>query len=428
MSTRAWKPTLRRLLACWIGVCLIVLAGGRLRGQEPGSKVAAETDRSPVDLVLTPDEAWLITVNQTADSVSLVHVPTGRVAAEVPCGKRPAGLAITRDGRRLVVTSAFSGDLTVLKLAGETLKPLGTVHLGFEPRGVAISPDGKLAYVALASGGAVAVVDLDKPAELAQIDVGRWPRYLALSPDGTRLAVGCSGDGGVSVVDTAARKLLFQERFVGLNMGHMHASSDGRYAYFPWMAYGDNPITQDNIRRGWITASRIGRVRLDEKKRREAIALDVRGQAVADPLGIALSPDEKWLALTAGGSHELLVYRTEGLPFIDYGGPGDHIDPELSEDSKRFFRIPLDGRPMGVRMARDGRHVFVANYLLNAVQVVDLARAASGADDSAGRPERAFAGPAGRGDLLRRPPQPRPMVQLPHLPLRGRDQQRRDGH
>ena len=88
-------------------------------------------------------------------------------------------------------------------------------------------------------------------------------------------------------------------------------------------------------------------------------------------MGLALSPDEAWLVSAASGTHELLVYRMEGLPFQDYGGPGDHIDTGLLNDSERFYRIPLGGRPMAVRFARDGRRVFVANYMLNAVQVVD---------------------------------------------------------
>jgi cytochrome c553 len=153
----------------------------------------------------------------------------------------------------------------------------------------------------------------------------------------------------------------------------MHASADGKYAYFPWMVYRHNPITPANIRRGWVLASRIARVRLDRKARREAIALDTEGRAVADPHGLALSPDGQWLACAASGTQELLLFRLPGLPFQDYGGPGDHIDPGLRKDPERFARIPLGGRPMGVRFSRDGKQVFVANYLKNAVQVVDVA-------------------------------------------------------
>jgi cytochrome c peroxidase len=65
------------------------------------------------------------------------------------------------------------------------------------------------------------------------------------------------------------------------------------------------------------------------------------------------------------------VYNLPGLPFQDYGGPGDHIDAKLLKDPERFFRVPLGGRPMAARFSRDGKSVYVANYMLNAVQVVE---------------------------------------------------------
>ena len=111
----------------------------------------------------------------------------------------------------------------------------------------------------------------------ARIAVGRWPRYLALTPDGTRLAVGASGDGGISVVDTATARNCYDSKFVGLNIGHMQTSADGKFAYFPWMVYADRPITSGNIREGWVLGNRVARVRLDGPARREALALDPRG-------------------------------------------------------------------------------------------------------------------------------------------------------
>jgi YVTN family beta-propeller protein len=341
-------------------------------GVEESPPTRGEPDRSPVDLVLTADEQWLLTANQTSDSVSLVRTDTGEVVAEAPCGRRPSALALCPDGRRVLVTGTYSGDLTVLEIDGLMLKAVGSVDLGFEPRGVAVSPDGRLAYVALTTASALAIVDLERLAEVSRIEVGRWPRYLALSPDGSRLAVGTSGDRGVSVVDTGSRRMIYQEKFSGIDIGQMQVSADGQYVYVPWMVYRHNPITPGNIRLGWVLASRIARVRLDGPARREAIALDPRGQAVSDPHGLALSPDEHWLVSAASGTQELLVYRLPDLPFQDYGGPGDHIDPGLLNDADRFYRVPLGGRPMAVRFAKDGKRVFVANYLSNAVQVVDL--------------------------------------------------------
>jgi cytochrome c peroxidase len=66
------------------------------------------------------------------------------------------------------------------------------------------------------------------------------------------------------------------------------------------------------------------------------------------------------------------VYRLKDLPLIGYGGPGDHIDPQLAKDRNRFLRIPLGGRPMALCLSKDSRHEYVSNYLSNSVQVVDL--------------------------------------------------------
>lgn len=338
------------------------------------TSVRAEKDRSPVDLVLTTDERWLLTANQGTGTVSVVETATGKIVAEVPSGERPSALAMSPDNRLLLVSNTWSGDVAAFRFDPD--RGLLTFHrkvrLGFEPRGLAISPDGREAYVALTTAGTVAVLSLPDLTVQARIEAGRWPRYLALSPDGRRLAVGCNGEGGVAVLDVVHRKKLFLEDFFGLNLGQMQVSRDGQYVYFPWMVYRQNPITPRNIQIGWVLASRIARVRMDEKARREAIALDPQGKAVSDPHGLALSPDEKWLVCAASGTHELLVFRVEGLPFVDYGGPGDHIDVLLLQDQERFFRIPLGGRPMFVRFSRDGRQVYVANYFENAIQIVDL--------------------------------------------------------
>ena len=331
------------------------------------------SEPSPVDLFLTADESRLVTANQVANSISLVDLATNTVIAEVPCGNRPTSVAITPDERRVLATATFSGELHVYALSQDDLQHVGTLQLGYEPRGIAISPDGKRAYIALTTADAVAVVDIDRLKVVARIAVGRWPRYLALSPDGKRLAVGCNGDRGVAVVDTETRQQLYLEKFSGLNLGQMQVSADGTQVYFPWIVYRRNPITHENIRRGWVLASRIARVRLDEHARREAIALDPRGEAVGDPHGLALSPNEQTLVCTASGTHELLVLKLPGLPFQDYGGPGDHIDADLLDDRERFDRIPLGGRPMAVRYSQRGERVYVANYLLGAVQVVDVA-------------------------------------------------------
>jgi YVTN family beta-propeller protein len=333
---------------------------------------ATEVDRSPVDLVLGPSDAWLVTVNQTADTASLVRTSDGKVLDEIAVGDHPIGIALAPDGKTLLVSCHHSGEVALLETDGERLTKTGAIDVGFQPHGIAIAPDGKTAYAATTANAQVAVLDLDQRKVTTRIDVGRWPRHVALSPDGSRLAVGTSGDRGLTVVDTKERKAAYQEQFVGLNIGHLATTKDGQLVYFPWMVYRNNPISQGNIKLGWVMASRIARLRLGGPARREAMSLDPQGKAIADVHGLALTGDETKLVVSASGTHELLVYRTDGLPLKDYGGT-DHIEPELLKDSERFHRIELGGRPMGLRIGQDDNTVYVANYLDNNVQVVDLA-------------------------------------------------------
>jgi DNA-binding beta-propeller fold protein YncE/mono/diheme cytochrome c family protein len=367
LSFLHFSASLRLCVSALKRAILALLVTAALLASSP----ADEPHRSPVDLVLGPNDAWLATVNQTSDTVSLVRTSDGSILDEVQVGDHPIGIALLPDGQTLLVSGHYSGDVTLLTVTNDKLKPAGKIDVGFQPHGIAVTFDGTTAYIACTANAQVAVVDLRSKQVTARIDVGRWPRHLALSPDGSRLAVGTSGDRGVTIVDPRERKALYQEQFVGLNIGHMQVSRDGQYVWFPWMVYRNNPITAANIRLGWVLASRIARVRLDGPARREAMSLDPQGQAIADVEGLALTSDESRLVVSAAGTHELLVYRTEGLPLKDYGG-SDHIDPELLQDSNRFHRIELGGRPMGLRIGRDDNTVYVANDLDNSIQVVDL--------------------------------------------------------
>jgi YVTN family beta-propeller protein len=364
-----------------------------------GSLGAAEADvhRSPVDVALV-GQSRLLTANQTSGSVSLVGIAGGRVLDEVACGSRPTAVAASTDGRRALAIASYAGDLVLLAIDGDRLRVEGRVHLGSEPFGLAWDQKAGLAYISLAADSAVAVVDLKTRQVAARIPVGPWPRFLALSLDGSRLAVGANGDQQLWVIDTARREALFHASTGGINLGQMQISADGQYAYLPWMVYRQTPITPSNIRKGWVLGSRIGRLRLDRAERREAITLDPPGMAVSDPHGLAISPDGQWLACAAGGTHELLVFRASALKFQAYGGPGDHIDRRLLADPELFARIPLGGRPLGVRMDAAGKTVYVANYLSDAVQVVDLVERRVSATIDLGGPKEASL--ARRGEAI----------------------------
>lgn len=337
--------------------------------------------RGPVDLVVADDESWIVTLNELSNTLSLVDLRSQQVVTEVACPGRPTACAKLADNE-LLVTCYDAGVVRRLRVVCNEGRPaemqsVADIHTGFQPLGVAIHVDSNLnkarAYVSLMASGEVAEIDLTDNAVVRRWRVGEWPRYLAVTPDGTMLAVGLSGESSVAIFDLPSGKLAYDEPLSsGINMGHMRCSNDGQYVYLPWMVYRSNPIDRGNIRRGWVLASRIARVRLDGPSIREAISLDPPGMAVADPHGLAMTPDQSMMAVTSAGTHELLVYHISKMPFIGAGGPGDLIDAQLLRDRDAFYRIELGGRPLAIEPSRDNRTVWIVNHTLDALQQVDL--------------------------------------------------------
>ena len=341
--------------------------------------------RLPVDVATHPNDRWLVTANQGSGSVSLISTASMKVVDEIQCGDHCVDIAFSPNGERIVVSCAWSGELVELRIDEQgsraRLVRVRSTRIGFHPWGVAIGPDNKNVYVALRASGEVVRVDLDKQTIEERVHVGKWPTFLALSAKQGRLAVGCSGDSHIAVVDTSsdALEVAYEVSLAnGVNLGRMVISPDDQYAYFTWMVYRTNPISTRNIRLGWVLATRIGRVRLDRKAYREAMSLDVPGKAIGDPYGIVITDNgsgnhqSTTILATAGGTHELLVYRGDDLPFIGTGGPGDLIDRRLQNDPERFSRYPLGGRPLGITLSADKQLAYIANHLQDQIQCFDI--------------------------------------------------------
>ncbi len=155
--------------------------GGGGNNNQGGNAVLLKESRS-TPIALTSDGAFVWSVNPDADTVSVIEVAgdKNQKLDEIPVGDEPRCVAITPDDKKVYVTNAVSGTVSIIDAATRKLK--GTIAVGAEPFGCALTLDGGKLYVANLYSDSVSVINTATDAVVKTIDnVGRQPRGIAVA-------------------------------------------------------------------------------------------------------------------------------------------------------------------------------------------------------------------------------------------------------
>ena len=139
-------------------------------------------------------------------TVAVVDGLTARNLTPITTDSLPSGLAVTPDGRDLLVANKGADTLTEVDVRSG--KGVRTIGVGLEPDAVAVSPDGSVALVAEFGDGTVTPIALPDLTVGPPITVGRQPVALVFAADGSRAAVANFGSGSVSLLDTGNRTVI----------------------------------------------------------------------------------------------------------------------------------------------------------------------------------------------------------------------------
>src|SRR3954470_702021 len=131
----------------------------------------------------------------------------------------PEGLAVTPDGKRLVVALGQADQVAIVDLTAPA-HPTTLADVGRYPYGVAIDPRRPRAYVTNERDGTVTAVEIPSGKALATIEVGgergaayAHPEGIAADPVHDRVYAAVTDRDLVAVIDTKALQL---ERYVGV--------------------------------------------------------------------------------------------------------------------------------------------------------------------------------------------------------------------
>jgi YVTN family beta-propeller protein len=211
---------------------------------------------APYAVALLPDGKTAYVSNSETNEILVVDVAGGSIKKKIPVGAEPLVVAVSPDGKVVYATTRAANELA--EIDTKTMTLLGRVDAGMRPQAIAFAPrgdlifvpsesvpsitivdakrhaskeffvieglpktvppaalqsavlsrDGKRLYVTTGSGRSVVIVDAEKKASIASIDVaGALPRSIAVSADGKKLYTANGASNDIAIIDVASKKV-----------------------------------------------------------------------------------------------------------------------------------------------------------------------------------------------------------------------------
>ncbi len=266
----------------------------------------------PHGINFSADGSRIYVSNESRNVLDIIERDSGRIIGEVPLSGHPNNIAITKDGRRvLVAINDGGGALDVIDTAAQRLAK--SIPVDGRLHNVYVTPDGKYAVAGSIPAQILTVIDLEteQPAWEVRFEAGVRPMAIEANPDGStkRIFVELSYLHGFAVVDFAARK-------------------------------------------------EVARIRLPDQP-----AFGSGGASETTPChGIAVAPDSKTLWVNSILANAVFAYS---LPDLQ---PLGHVSLPVLE---RSGQPPVGARPNWISFTPDSKRFYVSNSALDSVSVID---------------------------------------------------------
>ncbi|MFP4379677.1 MAG: beta-propeller fold lactonase family protein [Candidatus Sumerlaeia bacterium] len=290
-----------------------------------GVAFAADSDYlSPSAMVADSSGQVIYIAENTANQIAVLDVASKKTTKEIALKAAPNGLALSADGKTLYATCGGSDDGMVAMIDTASGNVTGTVETGHTPMAPVLSPDGKTLYVCYRFDNVVAMIDLGSKKETGQVEMDREPVAAAITPDGKFLAVAnhlpsdpanaSYVSSTVQIIDTAAGKSVAHAKLPDGSTGlrGITMSPDGKYAVVTHIL-GRYQLPTTQLERGWMNTNAFTIIDMSSKEPYNTVLLDNVDRGAANPWGVTMSDDGKFLCVTHAGSHEVSVIDWDAL-------------------------------------------------------------------------------------------------------------------
>ena len=273
----------------------------------------------------------------------------------------PAGARAAND-YQIFVSNEKSGDITVIN--GADFKVTATIPVGKRPRGIHASPDGKTVYVAVSG------TPIEPPPKLDAQGNPIFEKGHASDDDDSAAKSDKKADG-IALVDVAKKKFL-RKIPAGSDPEQFCLSADGKLIY----------ISNEDVRTATVIHSDTGKT-------------VTFTPVTQEPEGVGLSPDGKFFYMTCETGGDVFAIDTKDykvlaqlkvhprprsvdfLPdasraFVPSESVGELNVIDCGQQKViKIITLPAGSRPQCVKVAPDGKKVYVSTGRGSSVCVVD---------------------------------------------------------
>jgi len=279
----------------------------------------------PTQVVVRPGTHELYVLSESG-SVSVIGDPGLKVGATIPIGLGAANLVLSRNGIRAAATNA-AGEVVIINCASHDIA--ARVKVGGNLAALIFTPDGKTLVASDREGDRLVFVDAPTAQVLGEVQVGKQPGPMVILPDGSKLFVADTGEPKISSIDLASRQILSHLELAADPVGLVLKPDGGELLVFSRNSATltildtfhddveeDRPISTGNQPVAGVTTADSTRLYVLNGGADGGFVqgIDVQNRAPlgatyvgANPSAMALTPDERYIAVTVGSTLAVLA-------------------------------------------------------------------------------------------------------------------------